>query len=178
MNVNDFRPQASKSPKLKCLGAHARTLVPIVSELLEPWQQDHDDLVMNTIAHAASTFCQLQDIFMARPYDPQEAARLTERFCTLYQELHRQAEEQGSPEWAVKPKFHMLQELIRYCPDLGSPSDFWCYLDETFVGMVARMAAARGGSTAPHIAGARVLNKYRMGDWLQAPDYIQDHECM
>ena len=177
--LNCFRPQASKSPKLKCLGAHARTLVPLVSELLEPWQQvDHDDRVMHTIAHAASTFCQLQDTVQSRPYDAQEAASLTERFSTLYVELHRQAEERGSPEWAVKPKFHMMQELIHYCPDLGSPSDFWCYLDETFVGVVARMATARGGSTAPHVAGARVLNKYRMGDWLQAPDYIQDNECM
>ena len=122
---------------------------------------------MHTIAHAASLFCQLQDTVMARPYDAQRAATLTEQFCSLYEALHRQADQNGSPEWAVKPKFHMLQELIHYSPDLGSPSDFWCYLDETFVGMIARMAAVRGGAAAAHVVGLRSLNKYRIGDWIQ-----------
>ena len=88
----------------------------------------------------------------------------------MYQALHKLAQQEGSPNWAVKPKYHLLQELIHYCPDLGSPADFWCYLDETFVGMVARMAAARGGITDAHVAGQRVLNKYRIGDWIQAPE--------
>ena len=71
LNIQDFRPHASESPKLRCLGAIARTLAPIVCVLLGPYQDNHEDMVMHTIAHAASLFCQLQDTVMARPYDSQ-----------------------------------------------------------------------------------------------------------
>jgi hypothetical protein len=165
LTKNDFRPKASKSPKLKCLGSQSRHLQPILAELLRPWLEQFQDLDMQAIAAAAEAFAQLQEVVASTPYDAARASELTETFSALYQALNKQAEAKGKVSWAVKPKFHMFQELMHFCQELGNPTEYWCYQDETWVGMAARMASARGGHTSPHVAGRRLLHKYIVGEW-------------
>ena len=99
------------------------------------------------------------------PFDAARAAEHAEKFSLLYQSLHQQAEAAGQSTWGVKPKFHMFQELIHFCQELGNPTEYWCYQDETWVGMAARMATSRGGYAGPAVAGRRLLDKYRVGAW-------------
>ena len=48
--------------------------------------------------------------------------------------------------WAIKPNFHLLQELVQYqALEHGNPRGLWEYNDEDFVGWVAKMATKRGG---------------------------------
>ena len=45
--------------------------------------------------------------------------------------------------WHIRPKSHMLQHLVQDQLDSwGSPSAFWCYSDESFVGSIKNVAMA------------------------------------
>ena len=69
------------------------------------------------------------------------------------------AEDEGSRLWSIKPKWHFFQELILHGPGLDSPSTFWTYADEDFVGLCSKMAHQAGGQNGPHSAGLKLLEK-------------------
>jgi hypothetical protein len=64
----------------------------------------------------------------------------------------------------IRPKCHMLQHLVQDCvPLFGSPSKFWCYRDEDYVGAIKRICAK---TKAPATLESRVLLKVRIIEGL------------
>ena len=96
------------------------------------------------------------------PFDPQAGATACQRCLRLYKALRVEAEAAGINRWALKPKIHMWQELAEFQAfDLGSPRAFWNYMDEDFVGWLAKLAHSRGGPNAFATSAKRVLDRYR-----------------
>jgi hypothetical protein len=63
----------------------------------------------------------------------------------------------GTMPWPIRPKAHTLQHLVEDKTQIwGSPSRFWCYRDEDFVGMVKTICAK---SSHPCTLESRVLEK-------------------
>ena len=96
-----------------------------------------------------------------RPYNAKATADACRQFLLLYSSLG------GGPNWKVKPKFHMVQEMTEYqAVDMDmSPADFWAYRDEDFVGWVATFAGSRGGANNAGSASLRTIQRYRA--WVQ-----------
>ena len=64
----------------------------------------------------------------------------------------------------IKPKFHMFQELAEWQTDTsGDPSRFWAYADESFVGIMGKVAFSRGGKRLATTTPENVIAKYRIG---------------
>ena len=65
--------------------------------------------------------------------------------------------------WRIKPKFHPMAELLEYqTQELeGSPSEFWAYIDEDFVGWIARISSRRGGPAGATSVAESVLKRYK-----------------
>ena len=64
--------------------------------------------------------------------------------------------------WKQKPKMHLFQELSKYQSfDQGNPSTFWTYQDEDFAGIIAEIAASRGGPKKSATLALNVLQRYR-----------------
>ena len=64
----------------------------------------------------------------------------------------------GSP-WHLRPKAHMLHHLVEEkLPLWGSPKNFWCYGDESFVGAIKNVAAgSRHPATLEDVAGKKCM---------------------
>ena len=78
-------------------------------------------------------------------WDPTWAADTCRRMLVLYGALNAEAAP-NSGHWRLKPKCHMVQEMIEYQSFfLGNPRLFWCYEDEDFVGWCATISHSRGG---------------------------------
>ena len=64
--------------------------------------------------------------------------------------------------WRQKPKIHTFQELAEYQAfELGHPARFWTYRDESFVGVVAKMAASKGGPKNAATAARLTLTRFK-----------------
>ena len=64
----------------------------------------------------------------------------------------------------IRPKCHLLQHLVQDCvPLFGSPSRFWCYRDEDYVGAIKRICAK---TKAPATLESRVMLKVRIIEGL------------
>eukprot|EP00969_Alexandrium_andersonii_P315395 13934239-Alexandrium_andersonii.AAC.1 len=62
------------------------------------------------------------------------ASTATRKFCLMYGALSTEARQAGHDEaWVIKPKMHMLQEMVEYQTQHGNPRMFWTYPDEDFV---------------------------------------------
>ena len=58
----------------------------------------------------------------------------------------------------MKPKMHLFQELAEFqTAELGHPARYWTYQDESFVGVVAKMAMSRGGARSAASAAKATL---------------------
>jgi hypothetical protein len=96
----------------------------------------------------------------AVPFDPAACRSSMYRHLKAAGNLHRvwrtgvpEGVERGIP-FHLRPKAHMLQHLVHESIDLyGSPSTFWCYGDEDFVGKVKKL---------PHV---------------DAPSYVRTDSC-
>ena len=65
-----------------------------------------------------------------------------------------------SGRWLAKPKHHMVGNIFRTgCADNYNPIWWWCFQDESFVGMVSRCAKSCHGGIALEIA---VIRKFRL----------------
>ena len=74
--------------------------------------------------------------------------------------MHREGVPEGERAalpWKLRPKAHMLQHLV--CDQLrlwGSPSGFWCYGDEDYVGAIKAIA---GKTRHPRALELRICEK-------------------
>ena len=99
---------------------------------------------------------------MDKDYDHTEAKRMSIRICVLYTKLSLEADMENKRAWKIKPKIHMMQELLEYQgEELGNPRGFWEYKDEDFVGIIATLALRRGGPNTPNACAAGVVDRYR-----------------
>ena len=73
--------------------------------------------------------------------------------------------------WGMRPKCHMLQHLAAdQLQSWGSPTNFWCYGDEAFVGTIKRVAAS---NKDPRTLEQRVADKSMLLAGLDA--YAIEH---
>jgi len=80
-------------------------------------------------------------------WDSDKAASLSQDLGMIYQKLNNEAAIKNNLNmWRLKPKLHMAQEMLEYQgKELGNPRGFWEYLDEDFVGLIAKLAMRKGG---------------------------------
>ena len=88
---------------------------------------------------------------------------LLENACRLDVSLESFAVASGDAlSWRVKPKLHMLQELILYVSvEFGSARNFWTYQDESWGGWLSNCAARRGGAKFAGTVAFGLLQRYR-----------------
>lgn len=155
-----------KAPKLRSKAAQARHLIGFglqVAQLLhDKWGSPHTALVL----HLATCLFQLQEV-MHKGWDPAQASDLSLMVAMGYSKLNQEALADLAPganleRWRIKPKLHMMQELLEYQSfTLGNPRGFWEYLDEDFVGIMATLAMKRGGANTHHACSWNVMERYR-----------------
>jgi hypothetical protein len=99
-----------------------------------------------------------------QPYPAEDAAKECQLMCDKLVALRLEAEAKGKEKhWKLKPKLHMLQELLEYdcLKTKQSPRLFWTCLDESWGGAVANMACRRGGPRSAESICRTVLERYR-----------------
>ena len=158
--------QQGKSPKIRCKAAQARHLIGFASlvaqQLHDRWQSDHTRLVLQV----ATCLEQLQ-LVMDKAWDPEVARALSVQVATGFVKLNQEALGElklGAKlqRWRVKPKLHMMQELLEYQAfSLGNPRGFWEYLDEDFVGIISTLALKKGGANTHLACSTNVISRYR-----------------
>ena len=122
----------------------------MAQQLHDRWQFDHTRLVLQV----ATCLEQLQ-LVMDKAWDPEVARALSVQVATGFVKLNQEALGElklGAKlqRWRVKPKLHMMQELLEYQAfSLGNPRGFWEYLDEDFVGIISTLALKKGWSQHP-----------------------------
>ena len=60
----------------------------------------------------------------------------------------------------MKPKLHMFCELAEQSFSIGNPRDFWAYRDESFMGMVSKIAMSRGGGGQAHTTPLHAMERW------------------
>ena len=76
-----------------------------------------------------------------------EIAEASRKFANSYCALWLFMEQEGERLWQVMPKLHLFQELCEFSQ--RCPRDFWCYADETFGNVCAKLEVRRGGRDSP-----------------------------
>ena len=139
----------NKMPKLRAKGAETRHLVRFAVELcLE--LLDVGDLPRSQVRYRClSALFEFYNTMSTCPFDPVQAKRCAQEHITCYVHLG----------WVLKPKHHIFLHLGEdQALEVGNPRDFWCYMDEDFVGRLGKVSGPRGGSRT---ATGRVMNLMR-----------------
>ena len=107
-----------------------RYLLPFAARLAESFADM--DQHWQTVAVLTESAVRLTLCSQERPYPKHEAAELPRKNALLYTGLERQAVATGDvTSWRVKPKLHLMRELIEYqCLEAGPPCEYWTYKDE------------------------------------------------
>ncbi len=152
--------QYEKGPELRAKGGECRGLIAFGVEL----SQEMDGKLKSTWSKSLhGSFSALLDGYQCmghRPFDPSVCADSCRRFLMLYKSLRENAKDAWA--WLAKPKFHMVQELCEYMTEeIGNPSNFWAYRDESFVGFIAEVGMSRGGKNNADTTPCRVVKRYR-----------------
>ena len=151
-----------KGPKLRGKAAETRYLVPFVQQLTMEFSHKsrHAAVVAEVAQHLSNLYMYLD----ALPFPAELAANECQQLCDKYLALSLEADARGlGKHWKMKPKLHLMQELLQYdCLRTGqSPRLFWTYMDESWGGIVASIAARRGGPKSAASVGLTVMQRYR-----------------
>ena len=151
--------QQGKSPRLRAKAAETRHLVPFAFQLAQDMLAVDKSALNQTIY---AMFKHLYTFYMTMgvsPYQKDLASSSARKFCLLYADVAKQTPDNL---WKIKPKFHLFLELAEWQTEShGDPSLFWCYADETFVGMISVMAFSRGGKCLVTTTPSHVIDSYR-----------------
>ena len=101
-----------------------------------------DDLRANTLwgfTHSIRLLQQCPCILSLRQCAQLEQCRKSALLC--YGTLSAESAEAGSNLWVSKPKWHMYDHCIRLAiKERLNPTYWWCFSDETFIGLIGRLA--------------------------------------
>ena len=154
--------QPNKGPKLRAKAAETRHLIPFCAALAREFcgLDAHGRTRAGLFEHLHT----LATHVAAHVYDHAAAIVSCRRVCALATALEAEMLRQDprSKRWRVKPKLHLLQEMIEFtAPDRGSPSEFWTYYDESWCGWLSRTGHSRGGPFVPERHAERLLHRFR-----------------
>jgi hypothetical protein len=123
----------------------------------------HEQEHLENLVGACEGMCRFHRSCKAQPFDAEACKAAMYRCLQCLSALHRlwrqglPESEQGHQPFAQRPKAHELQHLVEdKLPLWGSPSSFWCYRDEDFIGAVKIIASK---SNHPHTLEKRVMEK-------------------
>ena len=150
-----------KGPKLRSKAGECRYLLPFGAVLAR--ECDDGSIRRKTITNLMDNFLRLAVVVSTQPYDFAAACTACENVCRLYVALEQSALAAGDDlSWRVKPKLHMMQELIQHVGvEFGSARDFWTYQDESWGGWLSNCAARRGGAKFAGTVAFGLLQRYR-----------------
>jgi hypothetical protein len=158
--------QPGKAPKLRSKAAQARHLIGfgqlVAQQLHDTWQSDHTALVLEVL-----TALEEVQYVMDKAWDPALASHLSVKIADGLSTLNAEAighlkDEAKLELWRVKPKLHLMQELLEYQSFLlGNPRGFWEYMDEDFVGVMSTLALKKGGRNTHKACSHGVIDRYR-----------------
>jgi hypothetical protein len=152
--------QDKKGPKLRAKGGECRGLIAFGVELAQEMDETLKSTWSKTLLGCFSALLDCYQCMGHRPFESSVCADSCRRFLMLYKSLGNNASESWA--WLVKPKFHMVQELCEYMTEeIGNPSNFWAYRDESFVGFIAEVGMSRGGKNNAETTPGRVVKRYR-----------------
>ena len=143
-------------PKLRGKAGETRSLVGFGMELAQDVLTSGDEEIA---ARAAAT--QLAECYkqLSRSvFRPRVLQRSCELFSRQYVALSKHQEECGGQRWPIKPKFHLMQELMYEAT--SSPSDAWTYRDEGWGGTIAKWSFRRGGKYSPKAMGHSLFEQF------------------
>jgi hypothetical protein len=164
-NLTEEMIKGKKKPKLRAKGAECRYLIPFGAELSAELAAVANNVHQTAVAALFDNlhFLQRQVSGEFHPFDPNLASVTCRKFCVLYASLEQESIAKGNLLlWSLKPKVHLLQELIEYQVfEHGNPRSFWCYRDESWCGFWARASRRRGGANNAETTATRFLNRYR-----------------
>ena len=99
----------------------------------------------------------------AKPNPASEAADLSRKVALLCTGLETEAVANGNTySWRVKPKLHLMQELIEYqSQQSGSPCQCWTYKDKSWGAWLAAASMRRGGGKTAWVVALSSLLRFR-----------------
>lgn len=161
LTLEMFYGKGSKPNKLRAKGGETRQLVPFLAEFAQ--EMSHVNETWAMVARLCHELHQCAKEAASTPFVPEKLASSSRKVCALWANLAAAEEARGNfVTWKIKPKFHLFQELCEYKSQLfGSPELFWCYMDESWCGFMAKSAKRRGGSNPIAAVPERLLNRFR-----------------
>ena len=157
---------SGKDPKLKVKAAEGRHLLPVVVFLLEnlqPPKNAHGELRLNCARQLHLMYLELE-----KPWGPSVAEAVGafgRQHCLLYSELAMEAIRNPSYGdgvwvlWRIYPKHHMFLHVVEdQIKVAGSPSECWCYADESAIGQAVLVAETCHPKTIQRL----IMQKHRL----------------
>ena len=156
---------AGKSPKLKIKAAESRYMLPVIRFILEnyfPVNTDYLRLRLQCVV-AVDEMYKLMRVPDAE-FDGLLVAKFARQHLILYGELGKialetcQHQQSGWILWRWYPKHHLFSHFETQVAQSGSPSESWCYRDESAIGDCVHVAE----SCHPNTLHRLVIDKHRI----------------
>jgi hypothetical protein len=155
------KKDATSPAKLRTKAGECRALIPFGAALAK--ELENGDPHRCAVAHLMNHLEEISVLVTYVPYQAERTAQTCKRFALLYTALEKEAwDHEDSLAWRIKPKLHLLQELLEYTAlDAGSPSRYWTYMDESWGGWLATTGARRGGANNPSQVSLNLIQRFR-----------------
>lgn len=154
----DMIKQDQKKPKLRGKASQVKALVPFALELAQQYftAGPHNNTVKAVVENLSFLYRALDE----EAWPAEAVATAARKLVLLYSALQHEQDCSGNYIlWQLKPKFHLMLELLEYVAlQHGSPKGYWTYADEDFGGWLASLAKRRGGAKTPVAVALRLLN--------------------
>lgn len=128
-------------PKLRAKAGECRALVPFGQQMAFEFLNDGPEDAAAKLC--SSLLAQCYEHLAVSTFNKQKLLKTADSFCLQYSALFQWALDHGINRWPIKPKFHLMQEMIFEAEDALSKT--WTYQDESWGGLMASAAKRRGG---------------------------------
>jgi hypothetical protein len=143
--TQEMLKQKKKCPRLtQCKGAETRHLVPFALSLAQKMAVSKPTLFWQ---HRLACLEALNAFYVsiqlpADEYVPAHTSNALFAVATTFMQIHRNIEpgKYKRPPWHPRPKLHLAQELGDQVCEAGNPRLWWCYADESYMGIVKKVA--------------------------------------
>ena len=158
--LQNFKPtmlQGKNHPKLRSKAGETRSLIDFAVSISKQ-VLDAADPEARAATVAAQALQECYALLSRSRFRQQDMEDACNRFSAQYVALSAWSEQHGGRRWPLKPKFHLMQEMVYEAT--SSPADAWTYRDEGFGGVVAKWSLRRGGKYSPMSLGMSLFDRF------------------